>query len=75
MYHICNTKVVCTKDIQTFCKNIYNNGWNNQLQVTEEDLFGQDMSRRCYVFMDNHFTEFLAIGFQVQINISFGYCS
>ena len=26
-------------------------------------------------FMDNHFTEFLAIGFQVQTNISFGNCS
>ena len=75
MYCICNAKVICTKGIQTFCKNIYNKRWNNQLQVTEEDLFGQDMSGRWYVFMDNHFTEFLAIGFQAQINISFGYCS
>ena len=65
---------LCTKDIQTFCKNIYNR-LNNQLQVTEEDLYGQDMSGRWYVFMDNHFTEFLAIGFQVQIDISFGYFS
>ena len=32
---------------------------------TEQDLFGQDMTGRWYVFMDNHFTEFLAIGFQV----------